>query len=116
MRVLHLTLKKKWFDMILAGEKKEEYRELKKYWHRRFICSVMSKEDEDIISYKEFDYVIFKNGYQKNSPTASFKFEGIAVGTGRVEWGAPNNLCYIIKLGKQIHTNNEVKHDRRRKI
>lgn len=27
MKVLHLTLKKKWFDMIASGEKKEEYRE-----------------------------------------------------------------------------------------
>ena len=27
MRVLHLTLKKKWFDMIASGQKKEEYRD-----------------------------------------------------------------------------------------
>jgi hypothetical protein len=27
MKVLHLTLKKKWFDMIASGEKPEEYRE-----------------------------------------------------------------------------------------
>jgi hypothetical protein len=26
MRILHLTLKKKWFDMIASGEKREEYR------------------------------------------------------------------------------------------
>ncbi len=28
---LHLTLKKNWFDLILSGEKKEEYREIKHY-------------------------------------------------------------------------------------
>ena len=28
MKTLHLNLKKQWFDMILSGEKKEEYREL----------------------------------------------------------------------------------------
>jgi len=28
---LHLTLKKNWFDLILSGEKKEEYREIKPY-------------------------------------------------------------------------------------
>ena len=38
MRVLHLTLKKKWFDMILSGEKKEEYREIKSYWCAQFAC------------------------------------------------------------------------------
>ena len=30
MKILHLTLNKKWFDMILLGEKKEEYREINK--------------------------------------------------------------------------------------
>lgn len=29
MKTLHLVLKKRWFDMILSGEKKEEYREIK---------------------------------------------------------------------------------------
>ena len=33
--VLRLTLKKKWFDMIAAGIKKEEYREWKPYWFNR---------------------------------------------------------------------------------
>lgn len=35
MKILHLTLKKKWFDMILSGEKKEEYRDTKEFWLRR---------------------------------------------------------------------------------
>ena len=30
--ILHLTLKKKYFDEILSGKKKKEYRELKPYW------------------------------------------------------------------------------------
>ena len=30
-RILHLTLKKQWFDMISEGVKKEEYREIKEY-------------------------------------------------------------------------------------
>ena len=29
-RILRLVVKKKWFDMIASGDKKEEYRELKK--------------------------------------------------------------------------------------
>ena len=33
---LILPIKKKWFDMILSGEKKEEYREIKSYWEKRF--------------------------------------------------------------------------------
>lgn len=35
MKTLKLTLTRKWFDMILRGEKKEEYREIKPYWEQR---------------------------------------------------------------------------------
>ena len=50
MRILHLTLKKKWFDMIASGEKREEYRELKPYWHKRLMD-------------KTYDAIKFRNGY-----------------------------------------------------
>ncbi|WP_232297135.1 ASCH domain-containing protein [Capnocytophaga sp. oral taxon 329] len=33
---LHLTIKKQWFDMILSGEKTEEYRDIKPYYNLRF--------------------------------------------------------------------------------
>lgn len=35
--MLTLPIKKKWFDMILSGEKKEEYREIKEYYDVRFV-------------------------------------------------------------------------------
>jgi len=35
METLHLTLKKELFDMILKGEKREEYRECKPHYHSR---------------------------------------------------------------------------------
>lgn len=34
-RVLYLSVKKEWFDMIASGEKKEEYREMSTYWSSR---------------------------------------------------------------------------------
>lgn len=34
-KVLTLTVSKKWFNMIVAGEKTEEYREIKMYWLKR---------------------------------------------------------------------------------
>ena len=37
MKTLHLVLKRKWWDMIASGEKKEEYREPKYYWYRRLL-------------------------------------------------------------------------------
>lgn len=33
--MLILPIKRKWFEMIASGEKKEEYRELKPYYHTR---------------------------------------------------------------------------------
>ena len=32
-----LPIKKKWYDMILSGKKKEEYREIKPYYIVRFM-------------------------------------------------------------------------------
>ena len=34
-KVLTLSVKKEWFDKIVSGEKKEEYREVKSYWVAR---------------------------------------------------------------------------------
>ena len=35
--VLNLVVSKEWFDMIVAGEKTEEYRAIKSYWINRLI-------------------------------------------------------------------------------
>jgi hypothetical protein len=37
MKILNFTIKKKFFDMILSGEKTEEYREIKPYYWTRLI-------------------------------------------------------------------------------
>ena len=35
--VLNLVVSKEWFDMIMAGEKTEEYRVIKPYWASRLV-------------------------------------------------------------------------------
>lgn len=35
VKILHLVLKKKWYEMQESGEKTEEYRELSPYWRKR---------------------------------------------------------------------------------
>ena len=35
--VLTLTISKQWFDMILSGEKTEEYRVIKGFWMSRLL-------------------------------------------------------------------------------
>jgi len=85
-RILHLTLKKKWFDLIASGEKKEEYRDIKDYWINRFF-----DKNESII---EFDEIHFKNGYSKNSPFMRVEWKGL-------EWNNEKGI-FIIILGKVL--------------
>ena len=89
MRILHLTLKKKWFDMIQSGSKKEEYREIKDYWANRLL--------------KEYDVISFRNGYSKNAPQFLIEFLYIGQGFGIERWGAPNEKVYILTLGNIIN-------------
>lgn len=65
-RILHLTLKKKWFDLIASGEKKIEYREYKPYWQKRLLTNTGDA--------RVFDEIHFVNGYSKNSPFMRVKF------------------------------------------
>lgn len=97
MKVLHLTLKKKWFDMIASGEKKEEYRELKPYWFSR-----LTSDKYDV---EKYDIVIFRNGYKKDAPTIVVNCEGVSIGKGKTHWGAePHEQYFVIKLGEIVKT------------
>jgi hypothetical protein len=98
MRVLHLTLKKKWFDMIASGEKKEEYRDYKEYWRRRLLIRGEAVDDMRL-----FHIVEFRNGYQKNAPKMRLKCLDIYPGEGKPEWGAtPGEFYFVIKLGERL--------------
>lgn len=88
MKILHLTIIKKWFDMIASGEKPEEYREIKKYWTTRLLS-------------RKYDAVKFRNGYAPTSPTVTVELDSIKAGYGRSEWGAILGKKYfVLKLGK----------------
>ncbi len=85
MKILHLTLKKKWYDMIQSGEKKEEYREQKHYWLSRlkYYCNYT-----DMMHEFEHDYthVLFRNGYSKDAPKMLVKLEDTRFGKAKPEW------------------------------
>ena len=91
-KVLTLTISKQWFDMIVSGEKNEEYREIKQYWTSRLVnqksesgevlfdefggyCRVIGK-----LEYKPFTHVLFVNGYRKDSPRIEKEIECISIG------------------------------------
>jgi len=93
--MLVLPIKKKWFDMIKSGEKKEEYREIKPYYTSRF-DNMMGNDIK--IDY-ELDAVtfliVFRNGYSIFSPEMKCRCK-LRKGTGRVEWGAEEGKEYYI--------------------
>src|SRR6186713_2284017 len=101
MRILHLTLKKKWFDMIASGEKKEEYRDHKPYWMQRLVKDGYHFTQ----TCKDYDIVRFKHGYEKGCAEMDVECLGISLGMGRKEWGFIER-CYVIKLGKILSIKN----------
>ena len=84
-KVLHLTLKKKWFDQILNKEKFVEHRDYKPYWHKR-------------LEHKKYDYVHFVNGYGKDKPWMDVEIIKIEAD---FDW-----MWYNIHLGRILRTGN----------
>lgn len=88
---LYLTLQKKWFDLILNGQKKEEFREIKPYWTKRLFKH-------------PFKQVQFRNGYQKDAPTFVIECKGIDYYSSSNDLGLDSVIR--IKLGKIISKKN----------
>jgi len=77
--------------MIASGEKCEEYRELKPYWHTRLN--------------KKYDVIQFRNGYSKNAPKLLIELIEVRKSLGIIEWGAPaKEPVYILRLGNILTT------------
>ena len=103
MKILHLSIHKKWFDLIASGEKKHEYRDDKPYWQKRLV--------DDCGIGRNFDIVRFKNGYGNNVPTMDVEFKHISFSGPK--WFNPkhgeeiNGDVIIIYLGKVLTIREE---------
>jgi hypothetical protein len=116
--MLTLPIQRKWFDMILSGEKKEEYREIKEYYETRFQnlfgavtiypSSIFSDRSEyellqgeavpEEIRKDSMQEIIFRNGYSKDSKAIKARCK-LRIGKGRPEWGAePDKQYYILEI------------------
>lgn len=98
-----LPIKKKWFYMILSGEKKEEYREIKPYYTKRFqnqgLLDVYGLPTTNKVP------IIFRNGYNANSPAFS-AWCSLDVKTGKTEWGAEQDReYYVIRIENIVDIN-----------
>lgn len=109
MKILHLTLKKKWFDMIASGEKTEEYREIKPYWWKRLVTGLSLEAwaaspgpDPDFIPYT---HVRLQHGYKKYAPYILAKIDDIRFDLPEPGWCEPEDeedLFFVIVIGKII--------------
>lgn len=106
--MLTLPIKAKWYRMILSGEKKEEYREIKPYWTTRIenAFRVAVVNNDRIIPWeilnrsgrKPEQKIRLRCGYQRKSHSAVARVN-LKIGTGRPEWGAePGKLYYIFEI------------------
>lgn len=111
-RILHLHLKKKWFDKIKSGEKLEEYRIIKEHYISLFTDGlIVDQSTSDVsninVSYKlkEFDkvilYLAYPNANDKESMVA-FKDPKIRIDFGKEEWGAPKFKVFVVSWGERI--------------
>lgn len=95
-----LPIKKQWFEMIVNGKKKEEYREFKEYYHIRF------KRIFGLNYKNKSAEIVFRNGYNYNSPAVRCLCT-LEVGTGKKEWGAnPNEKYYKLIIVRVLEVRN----------
>lgn len=116
--ILKLTLKKKWFDMILSGEKVTEYRELKPYWIKRlfdykeidatpesFLSALLTKQYPMFFYTKRIQKIQFYNGahFSEKLPHFTVDLTEIAIGKGVEDWGAEKDKEYLCLSFRNIH-------------
>lgn len=93
MGILNLTIEKKWFDMILSGEKKEEYRDIKPFYDNRFK--------------KEYTKVKLTNGYGKHRPSVILELKSVSKGVTKGDIAPVGGKeTYVLHLGKILTIKN----------
>lgn len=84
--MLTLPIKKKWFEMIVSGEKQEEYRNITP----RYTAMFRNAADKS----GRF-WCILRNGYSSKSPAIKV-YVAVHIGLGNPEWGAEPNEKYFV--------------------
>lgn len=98
-KTLTLPLKRKWFDMIKSGEKKEEYREITPYWTSRLEKIPKSKAELILKKAEHILNIEFTLGYPRKDDKLrrmKFKNPAVRIGYGKPEWGAEPGKRYFV--------------------
>lgn len=80
-RILHLNLKRRWFDQIAAGTKRKEFRDFTPYWKTRLVD-------------RDYDLIEFRNGYAPDARRMRVEFRGVS------DQGRGKNREFVIRLGR----------------
>lgn len=92
--MLILPIKREWFAMIISGEKKEEYREIKPYWTKRFQSYGLLDENGKVVPYTH-RIIKLQNGYGKHSPYVCVDVR-LFIRKGNEKWGAEKDKKYYV--------------------
>ena len=103
--MLVLPIKKEYFDMILSGDKKEEYKEIKSYYNQRLEKYLGRNDNKNEYALPVFQ-IILRNGYSHKDP--SIKCECVLHrGPGREELGAKlGKMYYVISILRILEVKN----------
>lgn len=99
--MLTLPIKRKWFDAIRYGEKKEEYRKITPYYQTRFRNAVGILHNGKFMTAARqtnlqiFGGIVLRAGYSIESPAMLINGT-LRIGTGRKEWGAEEGTEYFV--------------------
>ena len=92
---LEISIAEPWFSMIVNGEKKEEYREIKPYWISRF-KNVFSMYPYSVIPVgTDRHWIRLRNGYGKSRPSCLIQ-ASLDIRRGKPEWGAEPEKEYFV--------------------
>lgn len=85
--ILHLTLKRQWFDAIANGTKSVEYRAMTDYWATR-------------LERRHYDEIHFRNGYSVHVPFMRVECLGLDIAERH------GQVMYAIRLGRVLELRN----------
>lgn len=99
--VLPLVLKKRWFDLVATGQKKEEYRDFTEYWHVR-LRNLLDRSYAGGVP----PVVEFRLGYAAHARRTAFLVDGVHFRAlyrfEHPDWGEPCRMHYVVRLGERV--------------
>lgn len=110
-KTVNIPIQKKWFDMILSGEKKEEYREIKPYWWKRLGVKMDMTENGRIRKWsiaEKIETVTLINGYGHDKPRIVVDLLDIEIKIPEYDWSpiGTEGLWFALVLGEIIEKHN----------